>query len=259
MGGTDLLDRKAPNLREFSTRFLSWVESATLAGKSKAYYCNGWRLLSMTKIVGMRLYHITKDDVEGLSFNGSASNANCALRTLRRMLHKAEEWNLIGRVPKFKLLTEHGRRLRLDEDAEQKLLVAARVCNWKPSTFELFRHGHYPQPRPMSGHEWLALWYLRLNGYFTMPTFYAHGRHGPLTEVDVLGVRLPPSREFEDDPGLNISQDCIDIVFAEAKGKKIEALNGPWGSPEKGALDYVLKRDCPHTQLCRDTTHPGSP
>lgn len=31
-------------------------------------------------------------------------------------------------------------------------------------------------------------------------------------------------------------------MFAEAKGKTIEALNGPWGSPEKGALDYVLKR-----------------
>ena len=120
MGGTGPLDRKAPSLQEFSIRFLSWVESTILAAKSKAYYCNGWRLLSMTKIVGMRLDHITKDDVEALSFSGSASNANCALRTLRRMLHKAEEWNLIGRVPKFKLLREHGRSLRLDEDAEQK-------------------------------------------------------------------------------------------------------------------------------------------
>jgi hypothetical protein len=54
-------------------------------------------LLATTKIVGMRLGHMTKDDVEGLSLSGSASNANCALRTLRRMLHKAEEWNLIGR------------------------------------------------------------------------------------------------------------------------------------------------------------------
>src|SRR5229473_1385910 len=44
------------------------------------------------------------------------------------------------RVPKFKLLPEHERRLRLDDEAEQKLLVAARACNWKPSTFELFRH-----------------------------------------------------------------------------------------------------------------------
>ena len=83
MGGTGLLDGKAPSLQGFSTRFLSWVESVTLAGKSKAYYCNGWRLLSTTKVVGMRLDHITKDDVEALSFSGSASNANCALRTLR--------------------------------------------------------------------------------------------------------------------------------------------------------------------------------
>ena len=139
MGGTGPLDRKAPSLEEFSIRFLSWVESATLAAKSRAYYGNGWRLLSMTKIVGMRLDHITKEDVEGLSFSGSASNTNCALRTLRRMLHRAEEWNLIGRVPKFKLLTEHGRNLRLDDDAEQKLLVAAKACNWTPGTFDLFR------------------------------------------------------------------------------------------------------------------------
>ncbi len=87
----------------------------------------------------MRLGHITKDDVEGISLSGSASNANCALRTLRRMLHKAEEWNLIGRVPRFKLLTEHGRRLRLDDHAEQKLLVAASRCDWTTGMFELLR------------------------------------------------------------------------------------------------------------------------
>jgi hypothetical protein len=139
MGGTGLLDRKAPSLQDFSVEFLNWVDSASLAEKSKAYYGNGWCLLSMTKIVGMRLDHIKKDDVEALSFGGSASNANCALRTLRRMLHKAEEWNLMLKVPKFKLLTEHGRRLRLDDNAEHRLLMAAKSCNWKPSTFELFR------------------------------------------------------------------------------------------------------------------------
>ena len=35
MEGTGLLDRKAPSLQEFSTRFLSWIESATLAGQTK--------------------------------------------------------------------------------------------------------------------------------------------------------------------------------------------------------------------------------
>lgn len=78
MGGSGSLDRKAPSLQEFSTRFLSWVESATLAGKSKKYYRNGWRLLSKTKIVSVRLDHIAKDDVAGLSFSGSPANADRA-------------------------------------------------------------------------------------------------------------------------------------------------------------------------------------
>ena len=42
----------------------------------------------------------------------------------------AEELNLISRVPKFNLL---------DDDVEQKLLLAAKACKWKPSTFEPFR------------------------------------------------------------------------------------------------------------------------
>jgi integrase len=50
---------------------------------------------------------------------------HCALKTLRRMLHKAEEWGLIAKVPKLKLINELGRTLRLDQEAERKLLAAA--------------------------------------------------------------------------------------------------------------------------------------
>ena len=120
-------------------QFLRWVISATLARKTRKYYANGWRLLSSTKIVSMRLDHITNDDIDGLSFIGSLSNVNCALRALRRMLHKAEEWSLLIKVPRFKLLPESGRKLRLDDDAEQKLLLAAESCEWKPAMFDLFR------------------------------------------------------------------------------------------------------------------------
>ena len=140
LGNIGLLGRKAPTLQEFSSQFRRWVKSATLARKTIKYYGNGWRLLSDTKLVSMRLDHITKDDVDRLSFRGMASpSINCALRTLRRMLHKAEEWNLLIKVPRFKLLPEHGRKLKLDDDAEQKLLLAAQVCNWKPAVFSLFR------------------------------------------------------------------------------------------------------------------------
>jgi hypothetical protein len=48
--------------------------------------------MSTTTVVNMRLDQITSDIIETLRFSGASSNANCALRTLRRMLHKAEEW-----------------------------------------------------------------------------------------------------------------------------------------------------------------------
>jgi integrase len=96
-------------------------------------------MLKATPIAEMRIDRITADDVETLRFPDSPSNANCALRTLRRMLHKAEEWKLIYRVPKFKLLKERGRSLRLDADAEARLIAAAAACGWRKGCFEVFR------------------------------------------------------------------------------------------------------------------------
>jgi hypothetical protein len=98
---------------------------------------NGWRLLEQTSIVGMRMDRITAEDVDALPLPGGPYNINCALKTLRRMFrwclkfktvpmfHKAEEWGLIAKVPKLKLLKELGRTLRLDQEAELKLLAAA--------------------------------------------------------------------------------------------------------------------------------------
>ena len=139
MEGSDPLDRKAPVLRQFSQRFLEWVTNSKLELKSRLYYVNGWRLLSETQITGMRLDQVTRDRIEALSFNGSASNANCALRTLRRMLHKADEWELIRKVPKFRLAKEHGRSLNLDEAAEKSLLMGAAACKWRKRTLQLFK------------------------------------------------------------------------------------------------------------------------
>lgn len=123
--GKDPLPKKAPPLMKFSERFLQWVQGAKLEPKTKTYYTDGWRLLSKTPIAGLRLDQITAEEVDKLTFSGAASNANCALRTLRRMLHKAEEWKLVRQAVKFKLLKEYGRTLRLDNEAETKLLAAA--------------------------------------------------------------------------------------------------------------------------------------
>jgi integrase len=114
--------RKAPQLAEFAIRFLSFVENAKLAEKSKDYLRNGWRLLEGTSIPGMRIDRIRAEDVDALAFSGSAYNVNCALKTLRRMLNLAQEWDLIAKVPRIKLAKEIGRSLLLNEEAERRLL-----------------------------------------------------------------------------------------------------------------------------------------
>jgi integrase len=119
------LDRKTPVLRELSSRFLEWVNTARLADGSRNYYRNGWKLLQDTSIAGMKLDQITTDDAEALRFPGSPAKGNNALRTLSRMLSKAKEWKLLRYVPDFKLFKETGRTLKLDDEAERKLLPHA--------------------------------------------------------------------------------------------------------------------------------------
>ena len=135
----DLFPTRPTVLAEFTQRFRSWLDQARVEEKTRKYYRNGCRLLKVTSIFGMRLTEITTENAERLKFPGSAGNANCALRTLRRMLHKAEEWKLIARAPKIKLMKEHGRDIRLDAEAEEDLAHASVRCKWRARTGELFR------------------------------------------------------------------------------------------------------------------------
>ena len=139
MENTDPLPSKPTALGEFADRFLAWLDSGRLEEKTKKFYRNGWRLLKATSVAEIRVDQITGDGAEQLKFPGSAANANCALRTLRLMLHKAEEWKMMGHAPKLKMMKEHGRHFRLDDEAERKLLEGARACTWRRRTFELFR------------------------------------------------------------------------------------------------------------------------
>ncbi len=137
--GKDPLPNRPTTMDEFARRFLAWVDDARLETKTKIYYRNGWRLVKAAPVVNIRLGEFTSDCIDRLKFPGSSANANCALRTLRRMLHKAEDWKLIARAPKIKLMKEHGRSLRLDDAAERKLLAAAADCKWRKRTVDLFR------------------------------------------------------------------------------------------------------------------------
>jgi hypothetical protein len=116
------LPRKSPLLTKLSERFLGWIAASRLQKKTKLYYQAGWRLLSRTAISRLRLTEITEDELATLAFRGSPANANCALRTLRRMFHKAQDWNLIRVFPRIKLVREYARLLPLDQKAERSLL-----------------------------------------------------------------------------------------------------------------------------------------
>jgi integrase len=124
-GSDPLKTRKPPTFREFSKEFLEWVATGRLEPETRRYYRNGWRLLQSKKFVGKRMDCMTKGEIEKLRFPGSASNGNNALRTLRRMFSKAEEDKLIYEVPKFALFKETGRSLRLNDQAERRLLPVA--------------------------------------------------------------------------------------------------------------------------------------
>lgn len=47
---------------------------------------------------------------------------------------------MIGHAPKIKMMKEHGRHPRLDDEAERELMTGALACNWRPRTRDLFRH-----------------------------------------------------------------------------------------------------------------------
>jgi hypothetical protein len=82
--------------------------------------------------------------------------------------------------------------------------------------------------------EELAYWYLRLNGFLSIPNFVVHPDTGgeQRTDVDILGVRFPYRAELllnpmTDDTPFTDTTDRPYIIIAEVKRREC-ALNGPW-------------------------------
>jgi integrase len=120
--GESLTPPKPPLLRDFAPRFLEFVKESRLEAQSKRDYGNGWRLISRSKLAGMRLHEITTDDVATTHFHDSPYSTNSALRTLRRMLHKAKDWKIIQDVPIVKLAKAKARDMLFTPEVEAKLL-----------------------------------------------------------------------------------------------------------------------------------------
>lgn len=138
--------RKVPTLAALADRFFEWLESLPADRPPKAptrrYYGVGWQILESTPLAGMRINQIKAD--HALTIAGSSpANTNNALRTLRRMLRKAYEWELISRVPIIKMVEEEGREALIEPWMEQQLLAVTALprltpkgrpsrCGWEP-------------------------------------------------------------------------------------------------------------------------------
>lgn len=98
--------------------------------------------------------------------------------------------------------------------------------------------------------ERLAFWFLRLNGFLTIPNFVVHpeaprddGAYPQQTDVDLLGVRFPfraenRGRPMPDFP-LFADERRVQVVLSEVKTSQCR-LNGPWTNPEFQNLQKVL-------------------
>jgi len=94
--------------------------------------------------------------------------------------------------------------------------------------------------------EALGYWFLRLNGFLTIPNFVVHPDEGSNqgTDVDVMGVRFPYRSE-------NRKRPMVDShYFTDIRGKTYVALaeikkttcflNGVWTAPERQNMQRVL-------------------
>ena len=123
--------KKIPTLSDFSSRFFQWLDALPPdrppKEPTKKYYRTGWKLLQKTSMAGRRLDHVTHDHIASLMIGSSPANTNNALRTLRRMLNKAHEWEMIRSVPIVKLVEEHGREELIEPWMEAKLLALTEI------------------------------------------------------------------------------------------------------------------------------------
>lgn len=121
--------RKSPTLEEFSVRFLAHIdkrkESGDLDRDTQRTYHNGWRLLSITPVAGLRLDQIGRPDAAELEFPGSPYNANQALATLSRMLNYATEVGYLRAAPKIGLRRVSGRFVIVEPWLEDLLIEFA--------------------------------------------------------------------------------------------------------------------------------------
>lgn len=100
--------------------------------------------------------------------------------------------------------------------------------------------------------EKVAYWYFRLNGFLQIENFIIHPRTrgSQRTDGDLLAVRFPHRAErlfdnpddimIDDEAGLALSNDLVEIVFVEIATNQPCKLNDTWVDEEKRNIHRAL-------------------
>jgi integrase len=132
-GEVGIFERKpAPTLKEFKQRFIETIEVRSAAKpKTVEFYKQQLaRLLDFEPLSKSRLDRIDESLIESYvkrrSETVAAATVNRSLATLRRALRLAQEWRVIDRVPRIRLLAgERNREFTLSHAQEPGYLAAA--------------------------------------------------------------------------------------------------------------------------------------
>ena len=125
-GGAPRPKGPSPRLQAFvDEQFLPFINNSQLDPDTKRYYENGWRMLKTMDIADRPVAGIRTTDAAVMEFPGSGASANCALRTLRRILSHACDLGLLIAVPKVKLRKEKKREAVFTGEIEMAILAAA--------------------------------------------------------------------------------------------------------------------------------------
>lgn len=155
-----LMETEAPEANVVASQtqqegtFLDWVQdSQKLKDSTRRFYRCGVKLLKASKLAGIKLGSITRNECETTIFPGGPYNANKALRTLRKILTLAQERKLVfGLLPKIEMRKVVGRSLAMSRsDAE---LIAAKMPDGDAKDCFLVLRGTGMRPSEAMSMDW---------------------------------------------------------------------------------------------------------
>ena len=131
---------QSPTLKDFKKRFTDYVKLHT-KGRTAAFYADNYRVLLASPLAGMRLGSIDASAIEQfkawrMKQDVAVITVNHTIRTLRRILHLAEDWKLLARAPRLKLLPGENMRVAVISDDELQRMTAHAAGAWSRSCFQ---------------------------------------------------------------------------------------------------------------------------